>query len=148
MQYRTYRPGPPLADFVEYLWALRDAPAHSTERIVPSGTLELVVNLQEDALRIYDPATPPQVHSGVHDRGWVLRFQRASGLARRIGAPDWGRLARACGYFDQSHLIHDVAEFTGTSPRRLGPASEEVKELHLAVPDEVKFLQDADRAHP
>lgn len=55
MQYRTYRPGPPLADFVDYLWSLRDAPAHSTERIVPSGTLELVVNLHEDALRIYDP---------------------------------------------------------------------------------------------
>jgi hypothetical protein len=57
MQYQTYRPGPPLADYVEYLWALRDAPAHSAERIVPSGTLELVVNLHEDALWIYDPAT-------------------------------------------------------------------------------------------
>jgi Domain of unknown function (DUF6597) len=57
MQYRTYRPGPPLVDFVEYLWALRDAPTHSTERIVPSGTFELVVNLHEDSLRIYDPST-------------------------------------------------------------------------------------------
>ncbi len=282
MQYRAYRPGPPLADFVEYLWALRDAPAHSTERIVPSGTLELVVNLREDALRICDTETrdwrrysgavvsgayrrffviDPRDHAsivGVHFRpggAWaflgvpprelsdrhvdldmlwgrpaldlreelcaartprerfallegallsrlvddrpghpavpfavgqlarpgvtvgevaadvqlsrrrfiqvfttevgmtpkrlsrVLRFQRASELARRIGAPDWGRLARACGYFDQSHLIHDVTEFTGTSPRQLGPASEEVKELHLAVAEEVKFLQDADRAH-
>ena len=60
--------------------------------------------------------------------------------------PDWARLARACGYFDQSHLINDIGEFTGTSPRQLVPASEEVKELHLAVPDQVKFLQDADRA--
>jgi AraC-like DNA-binding protein len=283
MQYRTYRPGLPLADFVDYLWSLRDAPAHSTERIVPSGTLELVVNLHEDALRIYDPENQgwrrysgavvsgayrrffvidPRDHAsivGVHFRPggalpflgvppgeladrhidlamlWgrsafelrerlcaaatpeerfalleralgsrlvdcrpghpavpfalgqlarpgvtvgevaadvqlsrrrfiqvfttdvgmtpkrlsrVLRFQRASALARRIDAPDWARLARACGYFDQSHLINDVTEFTGTSPMRLGPASERVKELHLAVPDEVKFLQDADRARP
>jgi AraC-like DNA-binding protein len=282
MQFRTYRPGPPLADFVEYLWALHDTPPHSTERIVPSGTLELVVNLHEDALRIYDPETrswrrysgavvsgayrrffviDARDHAsivGVHFRpggAWaflgvppgeladrhvdlgmlwgrsaldlreqlcaaptpaerltllertlrsrliesrpghpavafalgqltrpgvavgevaaevqlsrrrfiqvfttevgmtpkrlsrVLRFQRASELARRIDAPDWGRLARACGYFDQSHLIHDVTEFTGTSPRQLGPLSDEVKELHLAVPEEVKFLQDAHHAH-
>jgi len=78
----------------------------------------------------------------------VLRFQRVRDLARRTPAPDWGRLAVTCGYFDQSHLIHDVGEFTGTSPRQLGAASEQVKDLHLAVPDEVKFLQDADRAGP
>ncbi|MDT5186816.1 MAG: hypothetical protein QOJ20_3283 [Mycobacterium sp.] len=270
MQYRTYRPGPPLADFIEYLWALRDVPAHSTERIVPSATLELVVNLHEDALRIYDPETrgwrrysgavvsgayrrffviDPRDHAsivGVHFRPggalpflgvppgeladrhvdlamlWgrsalelreqlcaaptaaarfalleralrsrlvdcrpghpavpfalgrlarpgvtvgevaadvqlsrrrfievfttevgmtpkrlsrVLRFQRASGLARRLDAPDWGQLAHACGYFDQPHLIHDVSEFAGTSPRQLRAASEQVKELHLGVPD-------------
>jgi AraC-like DNA-binding protein len=283
MRYRTYRPGPPLADFVEYMWALRDVPAHSTERIVPSGTLELVVNLHEDALRVYDPAThawrrysgavvsgayrrffviDARDHAsivGVHFRpggAWaflgvppgeladrhidlamlwgrsavelrermcaaasaaerfalleralttrlvdcrpghpavpfalgqlarpgvtigevaadaqlsrrrfiqvfttevgmtpkrlsrVLRFQRVSELARRIEAPDWARLARTCGYFDQSHLINDVTEFTGASPRQLGPASEEVKDLHLAVPDQVKILQDADRTRP
>jgi AraC-like DNA-binding protein len=283
MRYRTYRPGPPLADFVEYMWALRDVPAHSTERIVPSGTLELVVNLHEDALRIYASdnrgwrrysgavvsgayrrffVIDARDHAsivGVHFRpggAWaflgvppgeladrhvdlamlwgrsavelrermcaaasaaerfalleraltsrlvdcrpghpavpfalgqlarpgvtigevaaeaqlsrrrfiqvfttevgmtpkrlsrVLRFQRVSELARRIDAPDWARLARTCGYFDQSHLINDVTEFTGASPRQLGPASEEVKELHLAVPDQVKILQDADRTCP
>jgi len=265
------------------MWALRDAPAHSTERIVPSGTLELVVNLHEDALRIYEPTSgswrrysgavvsgayrrffviDARDHAsivGVHFRpggAWaflgvppgeladrhvdlamlwgrpalelrerlcaaptaaeqfallegalcsrlvdgrlghpavpfaigqlarpgvtvgevaaevhlsrrrfiqvfttqvgmtpkrlsrVFRFQRANDLARRMDAPDWARLARACGYFDQSHLINDVSEFTGTSPTQLGPASEEVKELHLAVPDQVKFLQDGQRARP
>jgi AraC-like DNA-binding protein len=283
MRYRTYRPGPSLADFVAYIWALHDAPGHSRERIAPSGTLELVVNLQEDAVRIYDPslgvwrrfsgavvsgayrryfvidtrdhasivgvhfkpggAWPflgvppgeladqhidlemlwgrsaialreqlctaattadrfavleaalrsrlPELRSGhpavrvaleqldrpratvggvatglqlSHRRfievftaevgmtpkrlSRVLRFQRASALARRGPPPDWGALAVACGYSDQSHLIHDVSEFTGTSPRQLGPASEQVKELHMAVPDEVKFFQDACLAHP
>ncbi|HEY6645579.1 MAG TPA: DUF6597 domain-containing transcriptional factor, partial [Mycobacterium sp.] len=55
MQYRTYRPAQPLADFVAYMWTLRDLAVHAHERIVPSGTLELVINLNEDALRIYDP---------------------------------------------------------------------------------------------
>jgi AraC-like DNA-binding protein len=277
VEYLTRRPGPPLARFVAYLWWLRDAPAHSTERIVPSGTLELVVNLAEDELRIYDPRSAVcrrysgTVVSGAYQRYFVidtaehasiigvhfrpggafpflrvppgeladchvdletlwgrsaielreqlltattpadrfavlehhlvqrltgvgsghravpfaldqlarpgvtvgdvaatlqlsrrrfievftaevgmtpkrlsrvLRFQRASELAKRGSPPDWAQLARACGYFDQSHLIHDVSEFTGTSPMRLVPASEPVKEFHLAVPDEVKFLQD------
>jgi len=283
VQYRTYRPAPPLADFVAYMWTMRDLAVHAHERIVPSGTLELVINLNEDALRIYDPGSgvwreysgavvsgayrqyfviDTRDHAsivGVHFKpggAWpflgvppgeltdrhidlamlwgssavelrerlcaaptsqqrfalleqtlrsclaeaqpghpavpfalgrlarpgvtvgavaedvhlsrrrfiqvftsevgmtpkrlsrVLRFQRASALARRINAPDWARLARACGYFDQSHLINEVSEFTGTSPSRLRPASESVKELHLAVPDEVKFLQDADQASP
>src|SRR2546429_6936192 len=37
------------------------------------------------------------------------------GLARRAEAPDWGQLALACGYFDQSHLINEVREFAGTT---------------------------------
>ena len=269
MQYLRHRPGPPLAESVAYLWALRDVPVHSTERIVPSGTLELVVNLQrgrtvrlrpsrhdleavfrrpgvrrlsallrdrhatttrrssvshfkpggacgiswcstgrvgrsahrprdavgsrggraartvvrrvhgEDRFAVLEqalmlrlagfhhghPAVPfalgelarPGVSVGevaarvdlsrrrlievfTSEVGMtpkrlsrVLRFQRASALARSGTAVDWARLARACGYFDQSHLIHDVSEFAGTSPRQLGPASEQVKELHLAV---------------
>jgi AraC-like DNA-binding protein len=284
MEYLRYGPGPPLTQFVAYLWSLHDAPPHSTERIVPSGTLELVVNLHEDVVRIYDPVSAgclrysgavvsgaykrffvidTREHAsivGVHFRPggalpflgvppgeladrhidletlWgreaillrerlcaaatsadrfavleqslrsrlrsahrahraahravpfalnrlarpgvtvgevaadvelsrrrlievftsevgmtpkrlsrVLRFQRVSALARRTGAPDWAQLAAACGYFDQSHLIHDVRELTGTSPLHLIGASEQVKDLHLAVPDEVKFLQDPDR---
>jgi AraC-like DNA-binding protein len=283
MEYRTYRPGPPLARHVAYMWALRDVPVHSQERIVPSGTLELVVNLHEDALRIYHPGAQAwrrysgAVVSGAYRRFFVidsrdhasivgvhfgpggalpflgvppgeladqhidlemlwgrsavvlrerlcaaattadrfavleeallsrmprsrpghpavpvalgrlaqpavtvaevaagvqlsrrrfvevftaevgmtpkrlsrvLRFQRATALARRAHTPDWGELAAACGYFDQSHLVHDVTEFTGTSPRQLGPAGEEVKEFHLAVPEQVTFLQDAPRARP
>jgi AraC-like DNA-binding protein len=287
MQYLSHRPGPPLAEFVANMWALHDMPVHSTERIVPSGTLELVVNLHEDQMRICDPCTDPQTmqwrrysgavvsgayrryfvidtrdHTsivGVHFRPggalpflgvppgeladrhvdletlWgrsalelrerlraaataadrftvleqalmlrlaefhhghpavpfalselgrpgvtvgevaasvdlsrrrlievftaevgmtpkrlsrVLRFQRASALARSGSAADWAQLARACGYFDQSHLIHDVGEFTGTSPRQLRPASQQVKELHLAVPEEVKFFQDVHPARP
>lgn len=55
VQYVRHRPGPPLDQFVEYLWALRDSPVHSWERIVPSGTLELVINLVEDEVRVYRP---------------------------------------------------------------------------------------------
>jgi hypothetical protein len=78
MLYFACNPGPPLAGFVAYFWALRDAPVHSTERIVPSGTLELVVNLHEDALAIYDPASlscrrySGAVVSGAYQRFFVI----------------------------------------------------------------------------
>jgi AraC-like DNA-binding protein len=58
MLYQAYVPVPPLRDFVEYLWILSDAPPHKREVIVPSGTLELVINLRDDEIRIYDGARP------------------------------------------------------------------------------------------
>jgi AraC-like DNA-binding protein len=55
MIYRSYTPSPPLADFVERFWQCSDAPSHRRERILPSGTIELVINLREDEIRIYEP---------------------------------------------------------------------------------------------
>jgi AraC-like DNA-binding protein len=54
MLYRRYVPPAPLASYVEHLWHLSDAPGHERERIIPNGTLELVINLQEDEIRVYD----------------------------------------------------------------------------------------------
>ena len=54
MRFLSRSPAAPLDDFVDYFWALGDVPPHSRERIVPSGTVELVVNLREDEIRIYD----------------------------------------------------------------------------------------------
>jgi AraC-like DNA-binding protein len=56
--YRPYTPSPPLDRFVDCFWLYGDAPTHRRERILPRGTLELVVNLGDDALLVYDPARP------------------------------------------------------------------------------------------
>jgi AraC-like DNA-binding protein len=57
MLYLRHPPVPPLAAYVAELWSLADAPPHGAERILPAGTLELVINLAEDELRIYDAST-------------------------------------------------------------------------------------------
>ncbi|MBA3545110.1 MAG: AraC family transcriptional regulator, partial [Nannocystis sp.] len=48
-------PSPALAPFVASLWHYEDAGelAHTRERILPSGTMQLLVNLHEDELRTY-----------------------------------------------------------------------------------------------
>lgn len=56
MRYHVHEPSPPLSGIVDHLWYLSDVPAHARERIVPSGTIELVINLRADEFRIYDLA--------------------------------------------------------------------------------------------
>ena len=51
----------------------------------------------------------------------IHRFQRALGALDRTRtvehrAIDWSDLAARCGYYDQSHLIHDFRQFAGLSP--------------------------------
>jgi AraC-like DNA-binding protein len=254
MSYRFHRPAPPLDQFVEGFWSCSDVTVHARERILPSGTVELVVNLQDDEIRGYHPSDPgrcrrlsgavvggpygsfvemaPSSHAsviGVHfrpggafpflgipageladthvdlDTLWgrtaielreqlcasatpeqrfarleralvtrldgppqrhpaipfaldifrlvhpgvrvrdvaqrvglsqrrfiqvftaevgltpklysrVQRFQRAWASARKAPAPVWARIAAACGYFDQSHLIRDFQAFAGLTP--------------------------------
>jgi len=55
MAYRTYIPRPPLSDFVDMFWSYEGYdPPHARERVVPTGTMQLIVNLREVELRVYD----------------------------------------------------------------------------------------------
>jgi len=55
MQFALRRPEGPLAEFVEILWYW-DGPAqpHEKERLLPNGSMELVINLYEDEVRVWD----------------------------------------------------------------------------------------------
>jgi AraC-like DNA-binding protein len=241
MLYRRHTPAPPLSEFVELLWLFENtAPSHASERVLPTGTVELVINLGDragdgfDALMagpherffVLDTARPISV-IGAHFRpggaypflalpldelqnrhvaladlwgvratelrerllaaegaeprllvlerllsSWlcgsrsgrgvvghalaafergprriadvvdecgvsprrfirlfsdevgltpkafcrVRRFQRTVALLHRSPAVDWAETAVACGYYDQSHMIHDFRDFSGLSP--------------------------------
>jgi hypothetical protein len=66
MFLRTYNPGPPLGACIDRFWLCSDTPPHPRERILPSGTVELVINLSDDEIRIYEPTDParPRRYSG------------------------------------------------------------------------------------
>src|SRR5260370_10521379 len=77
MLYRSWVPTSPLDDFVNNIWLYRgDQPAHLKERIVPSGTTELVINLRDDEFRIYDRGRPGRCErfSGAIVSGTYRRF--------------------------------------------------------------------------
>ena len=46
----------------------------------------------------------------------ILRFQRALAWAEAGRRVDWTHIAMDCGYFDQSHFIHDFRAFAGITP--------------------------------
>jgi AraC-like DNA-binding protein len=57
--FKFYKPKPPLSEFVDTLWLYEGYEAQrQTERILPSGTLELVINLRQNVLRFYDAERP------------------------------------------------------------------------------------------
>jgi AraC-like DNA-binding protein len=56
MILRTYIPRPPLSEFVDLFWHCEGTPpAHAQERLLPDGSMELVFNLRDDLLRVYEP---------------------------------------------------------------------------------------------
>ena len=55
MVYLVHTPKPPLSDFVELFWSNEGYnPPHARERILPTGTTELVINLLNDEIRVSD----------------------------------------------------------------------------------------------
>ena len=62
--YRTYIPQPPLANFVDSFWLYEGYyQPHTKERRLPDGSMELVINLRDDTLRVYDRQNPHQFQS-------------------------------------------------------------------------------------
>ena len=77
---RMYVPAPPLSDFVELIWLYEGyRQPHLKERVLPTGTVELVINLCDDVARVYDrektdrfQTYPGSLVSGAHSRFFVI----------------------------------------------------------------------------
>ena len=56
MLFLSHIPRPPLNQFVELFWFYDGFPprAHKKERLMPDGSAELVINLRDDEVRVYD----------------------------------------------------------------------------------------------
>jgi len=76
-----HRPTGPLADFVDCIWIWQSAStSEPKERVIPSGTLAIVINLDVKRMRIYDRNDPERFDSypgitiaGAHSRYFVIQ---------------------------------------------------------------------------
>ena len=76
MIYRRQTPRPPLSDLVELLWLFESAASsHASERVLPTGTVELVINLSDNTAGSFDA-----VVAGPHSRFFVLDTSRPSSI--------------------------------------------------------------------
>jgi AraC-like DNA-binding protein len=63
----------------------------------------------------------------------LARFRRVIRSLHGVRSVDWNDIALDCGYFDQSHFIHDFRSFAGVSPSAyLRYRTESVNHLRVA----------------
>jgi AraC-like DNA-binding protein len=84
MFYQTYIPQLPLSQFIEFLW-LREGEYLSAvqTRLMPMGTMELVINLHEDSIPLFDRQSRVQCGStngtmlcGMHSKNLIAQIDR------------------------------------------------------------------------
>jgi len=83
MNIRTHIPHPPLSDFVEMFWLFEGHTQAVKERALPTATVELIIDLRQDSLRVFNRQHPNRVQSfrgamicGPHSEFFVIDAAR------------------------------------------------------------------------
>ncbi|MBD3886080.1 AraC family transcriptional regulator [Phormidium tenue FACHB-886] len=84
MIYQTYQPRSPLSQFVEFLWVREgDSLLQSQSCLLPTGSMELVINLHEDRIPLFDRHTRAERGCtngtricGAHSEGFIISNDR------------------------------------------------------------------------
>jgi AraC-like DNA-binding protein len=125
---------------------MSDAPAHARERILPEGTVELVCNLAEDEIRIYDAEGAGAVrrYSGTVVSG---AFSGCFGIDTREHASIVGVHFKPAGAFPFLGLpLHEVADTHVDLESIWGGAARALRERLCAAPlpaDRFRLLEAA-----
>ena len=90
--------------------AVRELQTHTG---IPIKSLAAKVNLsQKQFIQVFqnEMGLTPKLYAR------IMRFQKVLDTIDTNNALDWTEIAMACGYFDQSHYIHEFREFSGITP--------------------------------
>src|SRR5471032_2822559 len=113
MPYQEYPPSPALRAHVACFWTSHAgglARPH-TQRVLPDNCVDILwQNGGRPGFAVGMMTSSIDVVTAGAVRTVAVRFKPR--------ALDWAKLALACGYFDQSYLIHDFQEFAGAAPER------------------------------
>ena len=70
----------------------------------------------------------------------IARFEAALEYKATFSAKSWTSVAQTFGYYDQMHMIHDFADFTGGTP------SETLNELENVFVEQIRSLRSGESA--
>ena len=68
----------------------------------------------------------------------IARFEAALENKARLGAKSWTDVAHEFGYYDQMHMVHDFAEFTGGTP------TETLAQLENVFVEQIRAMRSPD----
>ena len=74
MHFCRHVPGPPLGDYVDWFWYYDDWQAdHSREHVLPDGSFELIINLEQRPRKLFDREDPTKFQA--FRRSWLSGAQ-------------------------------------------------------------------------
>src|SRR5262245_35663207 len=128
MFLRTYTPGPPLDEYIDRFWLFSDTPPHPKERILPSATVQLVINLSDDEIRIFDASDPARLrrYSGAVVSGPYSSFFLIDPLVHASIIGVYFRPGRAAPVLGVP--VNDLADAHVDLKNLWGPAAAELRE--------------------
>jgi transcriptional regulator GlxA family with amidase domain len=65
----------------------------------------------------------------------ITRFEAALESKARFATRSWTEVAHDFGYYDQMHMVHDFAEFTGGTP------TETLTQLETVFVEQIKMMR-------
>jgi AraC-like DNA-binding protein len=114
----SHKPRPPLDQFVERIWYCHGYTAgHSLDRMMPIGSVDLLVNLHEDQCRVYD-------------REDVTRCRTSSGITAAGPSTEYFVIDMA-----EQYSVMGVKFRPGGAFPFLGPSPSELHGLHVSLED-------------
>jgi AraC-like DNA-binding protein len=147
MGYRRFPARGALADYVESFWLFQNEAARTAkERTLPTGTMGIVVNLREKAIRLPDPDRPGRYASS--PAAIVIGPSSRHGeIERRAQSAVAGVQFRPGGGFPFfGYPAGDFQDLTVSLEDVWGAAARELRERLLAAPDtasKVRALEEA-----
>jgi AraC-like DNA-binding protein len=146
MLYYETTPPPVLADVVQHVSFFADPnPACAFQRVLPTGEIEIVINLSGDELRCYDRTTMQPnrlrgaVIAGIHHRYIVIDTQQLSSLMSLRLKPGavWRLFGVPAAELADSHV--ELSDLIGSAAREL---SDKLTEARFPA-ERLRILTDA-----
>jgi AraC-like DNA-binding protein len=115
-----------------------DGISAASHRIIRSGGRVELAALADSAglgVRQFERRFIQQVGMSPKRFARIARFEAALETKARFASRSWTDVAHDFGYYDQMHMIHDFAEFTGETP------TETLTQLETVFVDKIKMMR-------